>query len=188
MSLWLGILGASGLISGGDFEAISSVTVGSGGASYIEFTSIPSTFTDLQVRGLIRTNRTPTSSEALTVNFNTDSSSNYAFHILYGEGSGSGGAGGYASQTKAEIASMMAEGGASNIFGVFIADILDYSNTSKNTTIRSISGNDQNGSGVITLSSGLWNNTAAINAIKLDQPISTSFVEHTTAALYGIKA
>ena len=42
------------LDTAGDFESIATVTVGSGGASSIEFTSIPGTYQHLQVRGLLR--------------------------------------------------------------------------------------------------------------------------------------
>lgn len=170
-----------------EMDLIERVTVGVGGTGSITFSNIPQTYQHLHIRGSIRTNRTPQNSEALAITFNSISTSTYTFHILYGEGSGSGGAGGYVSQSRTEIASMMASGGMVNNFGAFISTILDYSNTSKNTTIKSISGNDQNGSGVITLSSGLWINTAAITSITLDQPISTSFVEHTTVSLYGVK-
>jgi hypothetical protein len=42
------------------YEIISSVTVGSGGAANIEFTSIPATYTDLYVLASIRSNRSGT--------------------------------------------------------------------------------------------------------------------------------
>ena len=38
----------------GSYESIATVTVGSGGSSYIEFTSIPGTYTHLQIRGILR--------------------------------------------------------------------------------------------------------------------------------------
>jgi len=171
-----------------EMDLLARATIGSGGASNILFTGIPSTYDNLHLRGIVRTNRTPTDSEALTINFNTDYSSNYVFHIMYGEGSGSGSAGGYTSQSRVEVASMSSDGAASGIFGAFFTDIFDYADTSKNTTLRSLSGNDKNGSGVITLSSGMWMNTSVVTSINLDQPISTGFSQYTTVALYGVRS
>jgi hypothetical protein len=34
------------------------------------------------------------------------------------------------------------------VFGVAIIDILDYANTSKNKTVRALSGEDENGAGL----------------------------------------
>jgi hypothetical protein len=73
-----------------------------------------------------------------------------------------------------------------NIFGVGISDILDYANTNKHKTIRSISGHDQNGSGFVFLFSANWRNTNAITSIKLF-PAAGSFAQNSTIALYGIK-
>jgi hypothetical protein len=76
---------------------------------------------------------------------------------------------------------------ASDTYGVAIVDILDYANTSKNTTTRVLSGWDNNGSGIVSFNSGLWVNTAAVNSITLRQGEGTQFASNTTAALYGIK-
>jgi hypothetical protein len=47
-------------------------------------------------------------------------------------------------------------------------------------------GFDANGSGYVSLGSGLWMNTAAVTSIKLS-PYSGTFVQYTQFALYGIK-
>jgi hypothetical protein len=47
----LGIIASSKLTAAvGDFESIATVTVGGGGAATVEFTSIPATYTHLQLR------------------------------------------------------------------------------------------------------------------------------------------
>jgi hypothetical protein len=46
----LGIIASSKLSAVGDYESIATVTVGSGGAANVEFTSIPATYTHLQLR------------------------------------------------------------------------------------------------------------------------------------------
>lgn len=85
----LGIVAGSFPIAvGGDFESIATVTVGSGGASSIEFTSIPGTYQHLQIRGIARTARTGATPkrEAVYIQFNGDTGTNYAYHNLFGTG------------------------------------------------------------------------------------------------------
>jgi hypothetical protein len=41
----------------------------------------------------------------------------------------------------------------------------------------------------VTISSGLWINTSAVTSVTLLAELGSSdFVQHTTAALYGVKA
>ena len=47
-----GFLGTGVAASTSSYESIATTTVGAGGSSSISFTSIPSTYTHLQVRGL----------------------------------------------------------------------------------------------------------------------------------------
>ena len=177
--------------AGGDFESIATVTVGSGGAAEIEFTSIPSTYQHLQIRGIAR-HGTAASTTDVLLRLNGDTGSNYAFHRLFGDGS-SAGADGYASQSSggSVLGIVPASGALASAFGVFVIDILDYANTSKNTTLRWFHGlelNANNTTGRVGMSSNLWANTNAVTSIKLYPGSAYSFVQHSTAALYGIKA
>jgi hypothetical protein len=172
-----------GMLSGGapgtDYESIATVTVGSGGASSIDFTSIPSTYTHLQIRGIIRT-----SSYAFQLlQFNSDTANNYAYHYLYGNGSITGAAG---VSTTSSIGFTDSTSTA-NIFNGFVMDILDYKSTNKNKTTKSIGGLDANGSGIILLNSGLWFKTPeAITTIKITPSLGT-YQQYSSFALYGIK-
>jgi len=67
-----------------------------------------------------------------------------------------------------------------------VTDILDYTNTNKVTTFRTLGGADLNGSGRITFTGGFWNNTAAWNTLKV-LPNSGNFEAGSKFALYGIK-
>ena len=147
MSLWLGILGASGLISGGDFEAISSVTVRSGGASSIEFTSIPSTYQHLQIRYSCRTSLP--ASMVILYNGDTTNSSDYRSHNLVGNGS----AAAASSYTFSDLYSIF---NTTNVFTAGVIDILDYTSTSKVKTLRAFRGVDANGSGNLSVHSIGW--------------------------------
>jgi hypothetical protein len=168
---------------GGDFESIATVTVGGGGASSIEFTSIPGTYQHLQVRALAKESG-GTSSYTLLVQYNADTGVNYARHLLEGSGTAASAASG--TSTSTHWAFNVAAGNKT-YFGAGVMDILDYASTTKYKTVRTFGGSDQNGSGFVGVYSGLWMDTSAITSIKLVAPFS-GFVEHSTAALFGIKA
>ncbi len=166
------------------FESIATVTVGSGGQSSAEFTSIPATFTHLQIRGIGRTT-TATTSEQIYIQFNTDTASNYSLHYLYGDGT-TAYAGGGASQSNMYAFRVTGANAGSNIFGGGVVDILDYANTNKYKTLRTLSGEDRNGSGFLFYQSGSWRSTSAITSIKL-YPSSGNLAQYSHFALYGIK-
>lgn len=185
MSLWLGMMAGS-LLAGGNFEPISTITVGSGGASSITFSSIPGTYQHLQVRALLRTARAQVD-DLVAVRANSDSGSNYVWHRLLGDGSGVA-ASGSTSQTYAGVGYMAAANDASSMFGALVLDVLDYSSTSKNSTFRSAYGEDSNGSGSVGILSGLWLSTSAITGLRLLSTTSSNFAQYSTAALYGIRS
>jgi hypothetical protein len=169
----------------GDFESIATVTVGAGGAANVEFTSIPSSYQHLQIRGIARNTFASTDINLLTLQFNNDTGSNYARHYVYGNGTSATSAS-QTSQTTAWIGFVPANNTTANSFSAFVCDILDYGNTNKNTTLRSLSGSDLNGSGELFLISALWSNTAAISSIKLASS-SQNLAQYSHFALYGIK-
>ena len=158
-------------------DALGVVTLGSTQTS-ITFSSIPSTYTHLQIRALTVTN-VPSGSGVMY--FNGDSTNtNYRNHYLYGSGTSAaandGGNHSYAPE--------FVGGGATTSPGASIIDILDYTNTNKYKTTRELGGYDANGSGYITLSSNLWMNNAAITSISFN---ITSWLAGTSFALYGVK-
>lgn len=168
---------------------IGMVQVGSSGAADVTFSSIPSTYTHLQIRGIMRNTRTADRVGSCDMQFNSDTASNYSFHRLYGEGSGSGGSDSGTSQTFIRGLGVATDLNTAGIFGVGIIDILDYANTNKYKTIRRLDGIDNNrtsDAGNIGLSSGSWRNTNAITSIKLF-PNVNNWSQGTTFALYGIK-
>ena len=67
-----------------------------------------------------------------------------------------------------------------------IIDIIDYASTTKNKTVRAFFGLDLNGSGSVTLGSGLWMNTNAITDININAA-ADPMAAGSTFALYGIK-
>jgi hypothetical protein len=173
----------TGHLSTNSYESIATVTVGSGGQSSISFTSIPSTYKHLQVRGIARSNSG--SFGYMTVTFNSDTANNYSWHYLEGTGT-TVSAGAAASQPSMVAENTTGSTQSSGIFGVFVIDILDYSDTNKYKTMRVLSGADANGSGYIDLDSGNWRSASAINNITLNLNAG-NFVQYSQMALYGIK-
>jgi hypothetical protein len=177
------VLTGNDVILAGSYESIATVNVGAGGQASIVFSSIPSTYTHLQVRALARNTTAETASNTFS-RFNSDTGNNYSAHWITGDGS-SASANRVLPWDVNLVANIPAANTASGIFGVMIYDILDYANTNKLKTVRSLTGNDRNGSGSIWSDSGLWNSTAAISTITFTT--GTNFAEYSSFALYGIK-
>jgi len=179
----VGIIASSGgaAAANNSYESIATVTLSSA-ASSIDFTSIPSTYQHLQIRFMGA--MTSGGADDLRIQFNGDTGSNYTRHYLFGSGS-SAGAGASSSIAFGAIG-VNTLPTTSNTFGVAVVDVLDYDDTNKYKTLRALAGYDANGSGYLALSSSLWQSTAAITSIKL-YPISSTFPQYSTAALYGIK-
>ena len=161
------------------FESIATVTVGSGGASDVTFSSIPGTYSHLQLRGIVRS----TTDTYVAITFNGVTGTSYAEHNLSGDGS-SAGAQAYSSRANTFISNPPT---GANLFEAFVIDILDYANTNKYKTTRALNGADTNGAGSINLSSGLFMDTTAITSIKIAMNTGT-LAQYSHFALYGIKA
>jgi hypothetical protein len=174
------------LFTAGTYDSIATVTVGAGGSSSISFSSIPSTYKHLQIRAIVRTNRTSTG-DGIDLRFNGDSSTNYSLHELYGSGA-SAGSYGAGSQSSASFYAIAGGNANANVFGVSIIDILDYASTTKNKTLRNLNGfenNDTNGQ--MTMNSAAWFSTSPINTITISPDNGPNFVTYSSFALYGIK-
>lgn len=188
----LGIIASSVLKVTNSYESIATVTVGSGGSSSVGFASIPSTYKHLQLRIIGRGNSSSLDRASITVKVNSDTSSLYDNHALVGDGSSASagssinqGVGG--NNYMAGISAIVGSTGAANAFGVSVVDILDYANTNKFKTFRSLAGQDQNNtSGRIALVSGSYRSTSAITTLDLSLE-SGLWGQYSSIALYGIK-
>jgi hypothetical protein len=178
----LGIIASQGRVASTAYESIATVTVGSGGQAALEFTSIPSTFEHLQIRLFVRP--TSTSNGPVFMQLNSDTGSNYTRHSLRTDGT-TVFASGSASQTSMYFNGFNTYVSSTDHPTVSIIDILDYKNTNKYKTVRTLAGLENNGSGEVGLYSGAWLNTNAITSIKLFDNVN--YGQYTKAALYGIK-
>ena len=157
------------------YYSIATQTVGSGGASSVTFSSIPSTYTHLQIRMFEFESTTGINP---LIKFNGDTANNYSWHFIYGNGSSANGV------SSASYGGLLMDQVQSTTYpNVAIIDILDYANTNKYKTARWLQGYDKNGSGQISFWSGNWRNTNAITSITISDP---TFTSGTQFALYGV--
>ncbi len=179
MSPILGILASSYPAVVTAFDSIA--TSNPSGVSTITFSSIPSTYKHLQVR----MSMVGASGGSLIVaNFNSDTGANYTWHSLQGQGTTASSYNGTGNSYSRWFGRDV--GTSSTAPTVLVADILDYTNTNKNTTVRVLSGMDANGSGELGISSSLWLNTAAITSITVKTHDAVNFASGTIIALYGV--
>lgn len=170
--------------SPGDFIALATVTVGSGGSASINFTNIPQTYQHLQVRYVARGE---TSLSRVGIRLNSDTGNNYSQHGLFASGSSTGA---YSDLNISFIDTTVCTTSSdpANTFAGGIVEIMDYKDTNKFKTVRCLGGFDKNGSGYIGLSGGHWRNTNAITAITFTAGTfgGGNFAQNSRFALYGI--
>jgi len=188
MPIPLGIFATAGVVEGGEtFEHIQTIN-GTGSANVISFSSIPQTYKYLQIRWQ---GRQVAATEVYTWNlrFNSDSGSNYANHQLQGNPS-SRSSSGAASDTRIPI-NYQAGNARTDIFTAGTLQIFDYSVATKfKTTKLQINGwvDIRNGyPAYVALTSGLWQSTAAINAISIATGNGNNFTSDSRFSLYGIR-
>jgi hypothetical protein len=160
-------------------EPLQIVTVGASGASSVTFNNIPSTYTHLQIRYFAT--KTANGSLYLTFNGNT-TGGNYRRHSLYADGTNIGSETPGAGSNSVDVQC----GNTAGSFGMGTIDILEYANTNKNKSFRVSTARDNNGTGLIWFTSGVWFQTTTISSITFT-PDSTNLSEFSQFALYGIK-
>lgn len=161
------------------FTLIASSTVGAGGAASIDFTSIPSTYTDLVLVCSLRVSRASVVNNTV-IKFN-GSSTSYSERVLYGNGSS---AGSY-SDTQIYDVNNAANSTAST-FANSQFYIPNYAG-STNKSVSNDSVSETNATAATAqLVAGLWSNTSAITSISLTDYSGTNFVQYSTAYLYGV--
>jgi len=184
-SLWFNSFSA-GAPAASDYELISTTVLGSDTNS-VTFSGLGTSgaaYKHLQLRVTARSSNGAVG-DSLGLRFNGDSGSNYAEHVLYGNGSSvASGAG--SSQTFMSAMTIAGNSAGASIFGSGVIDILDFSQTTKNKTLRSLSGNQAQP--FIQLRSGLWMSTSAVTSINLFSANgATNLLTGSRFSLYGLK-
>jgi hypothetical protein len=159
----------------------STVTVGAGGASSIDFTSIPSTYTDLLLKVSIRSTYAATISRAkFQINAIT---TGYSNRMAYGDGSAT------SSATSTDYITYLYSVGANATASTFSSNeiyIPNYAGSNnKSVSIDSVTENNAT-SAYAVIEAGLLSNTAAITSISISDANGGNFTQYSTASLYGI--
>jgi hypothetical protein len=166
-------------------QAIETVTVGSGGAASITFSSIPNTYTDLFIVASLRT--TGTGSTYSVIQPNNGSAS---FRNLRGDGSS------VVSQSDSikPYADTTNDSHTANTFGSISYYIPNYDSTTnfKSISIDSVMENNAT-LGRQLIGAALYASNTAITSIVLygadaNLGFNRNFVQYSTATLYGILA
>jgi hypothetical protein len=163
------------------YTAIATTTVGSGGASSVDFTSIPGTYTDLAVKLSLRTTG---ATQNCSVAFN-GSTANFSQRQI-----GSDGSSAYSASRTDNLNVVLANGTgytattwASN--EIYIPNYAG--STYKSFSTESVTENNA-AAGDTVMRAHLWSNTAAITSITVSAGNgSGTFAQYSTATLYGIK-
>jgi len=161
----------------GSYDSLATVTVPSGGAASITFAGIPTGYKHLQIRTSYNTITNP-DNIGMTLNGSVTPS---RAHYVYGNGTSA-----LAGDTTSNLFTIQAGASSTTMYGMVI-DLLDYSNTNKNKTLRALGGGDFNGSGVVWLSSALYATTSAITSLTLQGSGGQSLTQYSQFALFGVK-
>ena len=166
------------------YTLIASSTVGSGGASSIDFTSISATYTDLCLKLSLKNDRSY-NFDNYYMQFNGDTASNYSSRLVYGLN----GAAGSVNSATTYMENIYGAGGGStvaNVWGSAEVYIPNYAGSNqKSVSTDSASEGNTSADIILGLTAQKWSGTAAITSIKL-YSVSGSFVQYSTAYLYGV--
>jgi hypothetical protein len=165
----------------------TAVVVGSGGAASIDFTSIPSTYTDLAVYISVRSARSANQdSIAFKINGSTSS---YSYRQLYGGAGGGSIVTGSASGAPAYLFGGIVPA-TNNTASTFSSQWLYFPNytasVNKSVSIDSVSENNASTYFQLDLVAGLWSNTSAITSLSFYSENAANFAQYSTAYLYGV--
>jgi hypothetical protein len=168
---------------------INSITVGSGGASNITFTSIPSTYTDLIIKVSARTDVGQVNSFLICQP--NSATTNLSSLVLFGTSSAVG-SGSY-SVEQSIWTYLPGTNATANTFSNNEIYIANYSSTSafKSVSVDGVNENNTASDPRQNLTAGLWSSNTAISSIKFyptDNGFTpANFLQNSTAYLYGIK-
>ena len=160
---------------------IQTVTVGSGGAASIEFTSIPQTYTDLLIKASTRSLNSAVYHFALiTFNGNT---SGYSGRRL--EGGGTSASSYTGSATSVAVNFGVGANATASVFGNAEVYIPNYTASSNKSVSTDVVGENNATTAYQILNADLWSNSAAITSITITGD-SGNFVQYSSVSLYGI--
>jgi hypothetical protein len=168
------------------YTLIQAVTVGSGGAANIAFSSIPSTYTDLSIVASLRSERTTGGTDNLRLEIN-GSAANFTFRFMYGVGVGVG----YSDLGTVNLMGSIPqnagnENWTANTFTNTSIYIPNYAGSSNKAISVDTTTENNSSSSYTELLASLWSQTTAITSLTLKTGSGSDLTEYSTAYLYGI--
>jgi len=164
------------------YELIETIEVGSGGASSIEFTSIPQDGVDLVYVASLRC----TSTAVLARHYiNNDTTGNYEWLWLRGTGSAVSSSDSGGSSLYGLTAWVNGSGSTSNTFTNYAVTIPNYTaSQNKSWSVDSVDENNATAS-YQNITAGVWNQTSAITSLSIS--VNTgNLAEFSSVSLYKI--
>lgn len=162
---------------------IQTVTVGVSGASSIDFTSIPQTYTDLKIVASLRSNRSAALGDTPALKFN-GSSANFSNRYIFGQGSGTPTSG---ADADSGLGTMPGPNATASVFGSLEVYIPNYTSANnKSFSTESVMETNATANYMVMMAN-LWSQTAAITSISIFSQTSSTILQYSTATLYGIK-
>jgi hypothetical protein len=172
-----------------DFLIQEVVLNGTAASVTFDVSTLASTYKHLQIRMIVLNGSVNTNVTGYQqVTCNGSSSTIYSSHVLYGNGSSAGSNAGYgASATKMYGGTFGSKGSTPLAPSAFIYDFLDFASTSKNKTMRYLSGFYEGGAKGIELGSGSFQSTTAITSITFTPESAALYGSGTRFNVYGSK-
>ena len=168
------------------FELISSVTVGSGGAATIDFTSISSSYTDICLCTSLRSNYAGIY-DGLSIVINSDTAANYSRRVLRGDGATATSSASSGNNSVYAIFTTAGNTATASTFGNAFVYIPNYgSSNQKSISVDGVGENNAT-TAYMGLEAFLWTGTAAITALSIAPTNGSLWNQYSTAYLYGVK-
>jgi hypothetical protein len=164
---------------------ISTVTVGSGGAASIAFTSIPQTYTDLSLNLSLRSNSTADTDDVTTFKIN-GVTTNQSGRLNYGTGTLTGSTTTSSGELRMDAPTAVS---TASVFGNTNIYLPNYASANyKSINMDAVNENNTTNAYFQIIHAGLWSSSDAITSLEFLPTSGTLWVQYTTATLYGIKS
>jgi hypothetical protein len=170
------------------FQPIYTQTVGSGGATQVNFNNIPQSFSDLKIVVSSRESAISDFRQPLFLNINGNTYSGYSDTILLGNSnSASATRNSYGAGTRVMIGYASGVTATSNTFAIVETYIPGYTSSNyKQIITEGVSENANSSSYMLNISGILYQSTLPITSLQLTT--YTTFAQNSTFTLYGIKS
>ena len=170
------------------FTLIASNTVGVAGATSVAFTSIPNTYTDLQLIISARTTANPAVSQSIFMKMNALTSSIYSQRALEGNGATASSFTQSGVDNAVRLAIANGSSSTSSTFSSSSIYIPNYAGSANKSVSVDTAAETNATTQYMNLIAYLVSSTAAITDLTFTtETAAVSFAQHSTFYLYGVK-